>query len=123
MSETKPRHYYIWVKVFDSCDETNNVEFEAEELMPEGLLKPRLIKRPPRFANNEKTCFWHFDPDFDGVKTSGSNAAGARAPNLKLDYSPHTGTRQQSIEWLECSAGKTWLAGAISFELLSFATL
>lgn len=123
MSEKNPRHYFIWIKVFNSGDEANNVDSEPADLVPEGLLKARLINRPPRFANNEKTCLWHFDSDFDGVKTPPSNDAGAKAPSLNLDYSPHTGTREQALEWLECSAGKNWLAGALSFELMSFATL
>lgn len=116
MSEFSPRPYFIWIKIFDTKAENNNVETAAipvESSRIFGLADARFIDRPPRYANAERTCFWTGDKWFDGVKSSG----------LKLDYSPHTGTREEAVNWLESKAGNKWLAGALSFELMSFTTL
>lgn len=106
MGKFDSRSFYIWVKAFDL----------PKPAASEGGSTSTVVifkgDRPPIAANAEESCRWVFDLAFDGTKEK-----------IGLGYSPHTGTREEAIEWLESRRGKKWLVGAETFELLSFEKL
>jgi hypothetical protein len=112
MSTLSPRPYYLWIKVSKSKAPEMGKPDPELETSKDGQLTGLAGNRPPRAANIEKTAWWIFDQEFDGVPPSG----------LRIGYSPKCGTREEAVAWLESGKGQEWLIGAETRDLISLST-